>query len=77
MSIQKVVEVKNGSKWEVTHTVSDVADVYKSLANDLVNKKLNKCTYIKSIKRTPLYNGFDEICVVYDNEVRAIYTVEN
>lgn len=77
MSIQKVVEVKNGSKWEVTLTVSDEADVYKSLANDLVNKKLNKCTYIKSIKRTPLYNGFDEIRVVYDNGVRAIYTVEN
>ena len=76
-TVNYVVEVKNGKTYEVTHTCNDVTEVYKSLTNDLVSKKLNNCTYIKSIKRTPLYNGFDRITVTYDNAVRRIYTIES
>lgn len=52
-------------------------DVYKSLASELIAKKINCCSYIKSIKRRQLYNGFIEITVNYDNGGRRIYTVKN
>ena len=77
MNINYVVEVKNNGKYEISNTCNDVTEVYKSLANDMISKKLNQCTYIKSIKRTPLYNGFDRITVTYDNQVRRIYTIES
>lgn len=73
-----VVEIKNNGKWEQTKTEQFSAEVvYQSLANDLIAKKLNNCTYIKSIKRTQLYNGFERITVTYDNDVRRIYTIES
>jgi hypothetical protein len=44
---------------------------------DMVNKKICACTYIKSIKRTQLYTGFEKITVTYDNDVRRVYTIES
>ena len=76
-TVNYTVEVKNGKKYEITNTCNDVTEVYKSLANDMISKKLNNCTYIRSIKRIPLYNGFDKITVSYDNDVRRIYTIES
>ena len=76
-TVNYIVEVKNGKNYEITNTCNDVTEVYKSLANDMISKKLNQCTYIRSIKRIPLYNGFDKITVSYDNDVRRIYTIES
>ena len=76
-TVNYTVEVKNGKKYEITNTCYDIAEVYKSLANDMISKKLNNCTYIRSIKRIPLYNGFDKITVSYDNDVRRIYVIES
>lgn len=61
--------------YETTHTTTDAAQVYERLALDLVAKKVNACSYIKSIKRRPNYNGTCEITVTYDNRTRALYTI--
>lgn len=75
--IKKVVEVKNGKKWEVSTVITDTTAVYESLSCDLINKKLNNCNYIKTIKRTPNYDGTQSITVNYNNDTRAVYTVKN
>lgn len=74
-NIQKIVETKSGSKWEVTYTCTDEKEVYDSLAHDLIAKKINACTYIRSIKRNNNYDGTQNITISYDNNVRAVYTV--
>lgn len=75
--VNMTIEVKNGKNYEVTRVFEDRAEVYESLARDMVNKKLCCCTYIKSIKRIQLYNGFEKIIVSYDNNVRITYTIES
>lgn len=75
--VNMTIEVKNGKTYEVTRVCEDRAEVYESLARDMVNKKICACTYIKSIKRTQLYNGFEKIIVNYDNNVRTTYTIES
>ena len=75
--VNMTIEVKNGKNYEVTRVCEDRAEVYESLARDMVNKKICCCTYIKSIKRIQLYNGFEKIIVNYDNDVRTTYTIES
>ena len=75
--MKKTIEVKNGKKWEVTNIIDDELSIYQSLANDLIAKKINQCSYVKSIKRVPLYNGTQKIIVTYDNDCRAIYVVSD
>lgn len=75
--IQKVTEVKKGSKWEVHHTSTDEKTVYEDLAKALVSKKLHKCLYIKSIKDRCNYDGTRTITVNYDNGVRCIFNIES
>ena len=75
--VNMTIEVKNGRQYEVTRICEDRAEVYESLANDLINKKMCGCTYIKSVKRIQLYNGFIKIVVTYDNGVRTTYTIES
>lgn len=75
--IKKVVEIKNGKTWEVSFILTDEKEVYESLAQDLINKKLNQCTFIKTIKRIPNYDGTQSITVNYNNDTRAVYTVKN
>ena len=71
------IELKNGRNWEVTHVVEDELEVYQRLTNALIAKKLNQCSYIKSIRRTPLYNGTQKIVILYDNGVRDTYIVKD
>ena len=75
--VNMTIEVKNGKTYEVTNVNENRAEVYESLARDLVNKKLCSCTYIKSIKRVSLYNGYEKITVTYDNNVRCVYVIES
>ena len=75
--VNMTIEVKKGKTYEVTNVVEDRTEVYESLARDMVNKKLCACTYIKSIKRIQLYNGYEKIIVNYDNNVRCIYVIES
>ena len=69
---------KESNKYYIeSYSNSEPGYVYKRLAEDLISKKLNQCTYIKSIRRQNLYNGYAEITVIYDNNVKAIYTIES
>ena len=77
MEIKRVFEIKEGRNWRETYCCTEEAEVYRFLAEELIAKKINACTYIRSIKRTNLYNGFQKIVVSYDNGGRAIYTVKN
>lgn len=65
---------KSNGKWQTTYTSEDKAIVYERLANALVSKKLNCCSYIKSIKRIQMYTHV-EIVVTQDNGFRTIYYV--
>ena len=72
-----IYEAKEGRKYVETWRTEDPARVYKDLAQEMISKKINDCKYIRSIKRTTLYNGFQRITVTYDHGGRRIYTVEN
>lgn len=74
-TIQKIVEIKEGRNWAASYTETNEAEIYKSLATDLINKKIHAAAYIKSIKRVPNYDGTQKITVTYDNDCRAVYTV--
>lgn len=75
---KRVVEVKRNGKYVPEQYVEQNGEeVYRYLANDLIAKKLNQCTYIRSIKRRNNYDGTQTVTVTYDNDVRAIYTVED
>lgn len=68
-------QAKVGSEYVTKWTTEDEARIYDDLAHELIAKKVNKCLWIRSIKRLPLYNGYDHIIVTYDHGGRRIYTV--
>ena len=75
--IQKIVEIKNGGKWEVSHICKDEKEIYKDLSNALISKKLHQCSYIRSIKDKCNYDGTRNITILYSNNVKATYTVKD
>lgn len=75
--IKRVIECKKGNAWETTLVTTDEKEIYKDLAMALVSKKLHQCTYIKSIKDHPNYDGTRNITVYYDNGVKSTYTIES
>lgn len=70
----RIAQKKTGKSWANTYTDTCPETVYKSLATDLIAKKINQARYIKSIKRIQHYTHV-EIIVSYDNNVRSIYHV--
>ena len=62
---------------EVVNEITDKVSIYARLAGELIAKKLCECKYIKRIKRVNLYNGYEEITVVYDNECKLVFTIKN
>ena len=76
MTICKRVEVKKNGKYNESFTTYDQLEVYRSLSNDLISKKICNCSYIKSIRRVNNYNGTINVTVTYNNDCKAIYTVE-
>lgn len=73
----KITQDKVGRKYVETGRDLEASEVYKQLANRLISKKICKCSWIKSIARTSLYNGFQKIVVTYDNNTRDIFIVQN
>ena len=71
-----VCEVLENGKYHVTFTETDPNCVHESLMKDLIAKKLHKCSYIRSIKDVPNYDGTRNIVVYYDNGFRNTYTVK-
>lgn len=68
----RIAQKKNGKTWINTYIDNDAASVYKSLASDIIAKKINQARYIKSIKRIQHYSHV-EIIVSYDSNVRSVY----
>ena len=73
--IKREFQVKHGRKWGTEYEYTDHASIYEWLVHDLVAKKINACTYIRSIKRTNNYDGTQTIVVTYDGNTRNIYTI--
>lgn len=73
--IKRIVEIKNGRKWETTFSSTEPAYVFESLSKDLIAKKINACAYIGSIKRANNYDGTITITVNYNNDTRSVYTI--
>ena len=74
--ICRVYQIKDAKgKYAETFRETDEAAVYRELANDLIAKKLNGCSYITRIKRNPNYDGTQNITITYSNDCRNIYTV--
>lgn len=74
-NVSRTIETKKGNKWFCGSTCRDAGLVYEFLANDLIAKKINKCSYIQSIRRRQNYDGTATITVIYSNNVRAIYVI--
>lgn len=70
----RIAQKKNGKTWINTYTDNNPDTIYKSLASDVIAKKINQARYIKSIKRIQHYTHV-EIIVTYDNDVRSLYYV--
>ena len=73
---KRIMQEKQGKQWIDTFTSDNAIDVYKWLCSDLIAKKLNQCTYIKSIKRTPLYDGTQQIIINYSSTRRAVFIID-
>lgn len=71
-------EKKNGrgyNGYTTTWETYDAARIYDDLAHEIIAKKINQCTWIRSIKRQPLYTGYDRIIITMDNGDRKVYTI--
>jgi len=73
----RITEVKENGSWNIFNIDYDERDVYCELSNRLISKKINKCTWIKSVKRTPLYNGYQKIVIYYYNGVKDTFIIED
>lgn len=72
MKVMRIAYTKKDKNWIVSFTDNNECSVYKSLASDLTAKKLNGCSYIKSIKRVQRYTHC-EITVTYDTNNKNVY----
>lgn len=73
----KTVYKKENNKWVKTYETDNLEIIYTSLANELIAKKINQCTYIKSIKRIPMYDGTQKIVIYQNNDIKTIYHIHN
>jgi hypothetical protein len=72
----RITYTKAGKKWTESARTYSASVVKDFLLSDLIAKKINKCTYIKSIKKVCLYNGFNRFIVYYDNGVKSEYIIK-
>lgn len=70
--IRRELKEKVGKELQTTFTQTDEKEVYRFLASELIAKKINQCSYIKSIQRKQMYTHL-EIIVNYDNGDRSVY----
>lgn len=77
MKCNVVFEKKTGRNYEQTWSSDDKERVYEDLTHELVAKKLCGCSYIRSITRKQMYDGFIKIIVAYDNGDRRVYTIND
>lgn len=75
--IEYVVFDKVNGKWVETYRNGNEVDVYKDLASNLAAKKIHQCSYIRSIKHRCNYDGTRTYTVLYTNNVKREYTVQD
>lgn len=75
--ISRTTEVKKAGKYVAEYTTTNEKEIYEELALAMISKKINNCSWIKSIKRTPLYNGTQKVTITFDNDCRNIYIVSD
>ena len=69
---------KYGRKWETVHIMRDgmhKEEIHELLMKELISKYLWHATYIRRIVDRNNYDGTREVTVYYDNDSRAIYTL--
>ena len=67
----KVVSPEHVTTFETT----DPSTIWERLAQDLIAKKMHKCSYIRSIKDVNNYDGTRTITVYEDNGYKGVYTI--
>lgn len=75
MKQYRIIEVKEGNKWIVSNTIENAAEIYETLARELLAKKVQMCKWITKITDRTNYDGTRKIVVTYDNGVRSIYQI--
>lgn len=75
-NIKKSVYILKGKNYILSHELTDAGSVYKDLARDLMHKKIDNYKDIKRITKRKTAAAFIDITVYYNNNVKAIYTVE-
>lgn len=75
--IKMTVYVKEGNKYNMSRYCTDKNAIHFALMQDLINKKVCNCSYIKRITRYSNYDGTQTLKVYYDNGVMCEYVVEN
>lgn len=71
------VYIKDGKSYAETYCATDPAIIYERLCRDFIAKKLNACEYIRSIKRENLYNGYQRITVLQNNDCKTVYIIKD
>ena len=72
MKIKRIAYIKNNNSWDTVYIETNAKNVYESLSNDVISKKINKCGFIKSIKRKQCYTHV-EITVFYNEKTKSVY----
>ena len=75
----RVIYQKKTQSGYVAEWDNEGEEVWKDLAHELMAKKLERCAYIRSIKRVNNYDGTNTIIVSYAADCgggRRVYTVE-
>ena len=75
MKQYRIIEVKEGNKWIVSSTIEDIAEIYETLARELLAKKVQMCKWITKITDRTNYDGTRKIVVTYDNGHRSVYQI--
>lgn len=73
--ISRVFQIKEGRSWKETYRTEDQAEIYKSLAQELMNSKIFHSSYYKRMEQRNNYDGTRTVTFYQDNG-KSVYTVE-
>lgn len=71
----RIFETKEGKTWKETFRTEDTEQIYKDLAQELLNCKVFKSTYYRKMTQRNNYDGTRTI-TFYQDIGRSVYTVK-
>lgn len=74
--IYRIHMMKENGKYKETYRTEDPETVYKDLAQIVIAKKIDCCTWVKRIKKTCNYDGTYTYEVLQDNGHKDIIRVD-